>query len=301
MQLSDSFVDIVVPVHNGAGAIGATLGSVVAQYGVRKRCIVVDDASTDNTFEVVRRVARANPLAKIVYVKNPQRRGLASSLNVGIAYSLTHSPMSSSEVYIAMLHSADEMVRDRLRIQATFLDNNPTVGVIASEVDKKASSFRRQSNDRGILTSFRNSEIRASLPFGNPISHTSVMMRRELFDEVSYDSDLPGYEDYGLWVDLIDTTEFCILSQPLTVSTVASVQSDGDNQGPAVHRQSLIRVLRALLRRWGIPENYLLPLAEMHVSGRRSWKTHRVYQHLLENDETLGLDYQTLYRRYYEV
>jgi glycosyltransferase involved in cell wall biosynthesis len=74
-------VSFVVPVHNGAECIQATLASVFAQAdGRAMEVIVVDDGSTDESAALVRTIATTRPLSLI---QGPNR-GAAAALNAGI-------------------------------------------------------------------------------------------------------------------------------------------------------------------------------------------------------------------------
>lgn len=57
---------IIIPAHNEASFIGLTLDSILAQTVLPQHIIVVNDNSTDNTPEIVTRVAASNPNIRLV-------------------------------------------------------------------------------------------------------------------------------------------------------------------------------------------------------------------------------------------
>ncbi len=74
-------VSFVVPVHNGSGCIRDTLEAIVSQADARPmEIIVVDDASTDGSSELLRRLAAIWPLD----VVRGEGRGAAAAINVGV-------------------------------------------------------------------------------------------------------------------------------------------------------------------------------------------------------------------------
>src|SRR5271157_3424233 len=70
-------LDIIVPCYNGGETIGRTINTILdSDYPGLKRVIVVDDSSTDNSFSIIKELARKNK--KILAVKTPQNTGKAS-------------------------------------------------------------------------------------------------------------------------------------------------------------------------------------------------------------------------------
>jgi teichuronic acid biosynthesis glycosyltransferase TuaG len=78
----DTMVSVVVPCYNAAVYLPATLGSVLAQTHRALELIVVDDASTDASTEVVERLAAQDPRVRLV--RTPRNAGApAAPRNLG--------------------------------------------------------------------------------------------------------------------------------------------------------------------------------------------------------------------------
>ncbi len=72
---------IGVPAHNEAGSIGVTISNLLSQEmpaGYEREIIVCDNASTDGTAGVVKKIAAKNPAVKLIQAP---KRGRAHSLN----------------------------------------------------------------------------------------------------------------------------------------------------------------------------------------------------------------------------
>ena len=54
----DDLISVVIPVYNGAQYLEKCLGSLLAQSYQHWEAILVDDSSTDNSFEVLQEFAR---------------------------------------------------------------------------------------------------------------------------------------------------------------------------------------------------------------------------------------------------
>jgi glycosyltransferase involved in cell wall biosynthesis len=78
-------VSVVVPVYNGAPFLEESLGSAVSQSHAPQEIIVVDDASTDGSAEVVVAVAARSPIP-VRLIRLPRNSGgPARPINVGVA------------------------------------------------------------------------------------------------------------------------------------------------------------------------------------------------------------------------
>lgn len=79
-------LDMIIPCHNESSTIGKTISTVLeSDYPGLKKVIVVDDCSTDNSFEIIKEIAKKNK--KVIAVQTPQNTGKASgSKNYGTKF-----------------------------------------------------------------------------------------------------------------------------------------------------------------------------------------------------------------------
>src|ERR1700730_5531522 len=73
------WVNVVIPVRNGARFIGDAVASALGQPGV-KQVIVVDDGSTDDSAEIVSRIDDA----RVTLIRSAGR-GVSAAPNLGLA------------------------------------------------------------------------------------------------------------------------------------------------------------------------------------------------------------------------
>jgi glycosyltransferase involved in cell wall biosynthesis len=76
-----------MPAYNEAATIEETLNRVVAvelMYGFKKEIVIVNDASKDNTENVILNFISKNPEAEIQYVKHAFNQGKGAALHTGI-------------------------------------------------------------------------------------------------------------------------------------------------------------------------------------------------------------------------
>src|SRR6185295_14443152 len=80
-------IDVLIAAHNEETVIEATVRSVLASRDVEARVILVDDGSTDETAEAVRKAFADEP--RVLFLTKPNG-GKASALNLALAHARTH-------------------------------------------------------------------------------------------------------------------------------------------------------------------------------------------------------------------
>lgn len=95
-------VSVIIPTYNRAHLLGRAIQSVLAQTYEDFEIIVVDDASTDVTEQVVKSFADD----RINYIRHQKNKGGSSARNTGIK--------AAKGEFIAFLDSDDEWVPKKL-------------------------------------------------------------------------------------------------------------------------------------------------------------------------------------------
>lgn len=112
-----SLVSIIMPSYNTAPYIAESINSVIAQTYEDWELIIVDDASTDNTDEVVSTAkCHCERSEAIIYLKN--------DCNRGAAYSRNRALREAKGKWIAFLDSDDIWTPDKLEKQIAFMEKN---------------------------------------------------------------------------------------------------------------------------------------------------------------------------------
>jgi len=75
-------VSVLIPSWNAARVIGRAIGSALESPGLDVEVVVVDDASTDGTADVVAGIAARDP--RVVLVRQPSNAGVSAARNAGL-------------------------------------------------------------------------------------------------------------------------------------------------------------------------------------------------------------------------
>ena len=188
-------VTVLMPVRDAAATLGSCLDSIQAQSFTDFELLVIDDASSDDTHQMVSERAAADPRIRLL---RAPRRGLVACLNAGLG--------QARACLIARMDSDDVMDRERLGLQRDYLQQHPDVGVVASRV-RAFPADRVQAGTREYLrwqnACLDSDALRDEVYVECPITHPSAMFRlATVIAAGGYrDGDFP--EDYELWLRLI--------------------------------------------------------------------------------------------------
>jgi glycosyltransferase involved in cell wall biosynthesis len=192
------WVNVVIPVKNGARFIGDAVASVLGQPDV-KRVIVVDDGSTDESAEIA---ARIND-PRVTLIRSPGR-GVSAARNLGFAEAeRLSSALENEQGWIMFLDADDRLVPGATR---KLLDGVRTDCVAVYGDYERIDASGRRIGRRSVLRrrGKPSGEILRNLLAGNFIVNGGVMLiRRAQFRRSGgFDETLRYCEDWHLFCRL---------------------------------------------------------------------------------------------------
>jgi hypothetical protein len=171
-------LSVAMPVRNARPYLTQSLASIREQTFADFEFVIVDDASTDGSTELLRRAARADERVKLV--ERSESTGSVGAFNEVVA--------RCSASLIARMDADDVSRPRRLELQLEAMHSNPDVvlaGTLADGIDARGRQSRPR--DRWRLVRCDTS----------PFPHGSAMFRRHAFDRIG------GYRPTaGEWADL---------------------------------------------------------------------------------------------------
>jgi len=254
-------VSVLVPVHNAAAYVEASLRSVLEQTWDDFELIVIDDGSSDGSADVIRRVIGDDP--RCHFRERP---------NVGMARTLNEMLEMATGELIARLDADDQALADRLEKQVRFLDEHHECVLVGGGVINIDSDGDPLCID---LYPQNHEEIESRmLSGGGGIIHPTVMMRRQpLVGVGGYATDCPVVEDQDLWLRLALKGRLANLSEPLIRYRVHAGNMSFTGAEAAGRR--LAEVLRRAHRDRGLPPPAIGPWVGVKIvdqwDRRRQW------------------------------
>ncbi len=183
-------VSIITPLYNSRDFFEDTYNSVINQTVKDWEWIIVDDCSTDGSYELAKRLIGDNP--KIRLVKADRNQGPAIQRNRGLDIAKGR--------YIAFLDADDMWDPCFLQSQLDFIKaNGPFV----------CSSYRRISGDKVSDYIVPQKNTYSSILKGNPIAPLTAVFDREYFPDARFDESVYYCEDLVFWLTLLKKCESC--------------------------------------------------------------------------------------------
>lgn len=204
LSLSSPTISIVMAAYNEEHGISRALESILAQTFIDWELIVIDDASTDATADIIRRYAKEDRRIRIVC--NESNLKLPTSLNKGIG-------LARADL-IARADADDINLPERLSKQYEFLQLHQEVDVLGTGAYLVDGKGHR-------VNPFLQAQTHAEhkrLPFlKSHFFHSSVIIRRRFFDAVGlYDPLYVRGQDKELWLrGLSGGRRYANLPEPL--------------------------------------------------------------------------------------
>src|SRR5690348_472074 len=115
-------ISVLIPVYNTEKYIGKTIESVLNQTFRDFELIILDDCSTDKTYEICSKYATSDQ--RVVLHRNARNLGMMANWNQGLVY--------CNQKYFAKL-DADDLWHERMLEECyAIMEKNPGVGLVFS-------------------------------------------------------------------------------------------------------------------------------------------------------------------------
>jgi glycosyltransferase involved in cell wall biosynthesis/2-polyprenyl-3-methyl-5-hydroxy-6-metoxy-1,4-benzoquinol methylase len=183
-------VSVIMSTHNDAKYLPLAMESILQQTFADFECIIINDASMDDTAEILHRYP------------DPRIRVVHHERNVGLTRSLNEALALCRGAYVARMDGDDIALPDRFTKQVAFLDEHLEVGLVGT-------AFMYIDGDSAVTGSepvfVTDEEIRSRLLKHNCFGHGTVMVRRALLQAVGgYDESFRFSQDYDLWLRIAE-------------------------------------------------------------------------------------------------
>ncbi len=235
-------VSVVITSYNYEKYIGEAIESVIAQTYQNWELVVVDDASTDGSVEIISRYVEQFP-DKIRLIAETENRGVGYVANLGIE--------NTTGEYIANLGSDDKMLPQRLEKQVAYFLEHPGVGVVCSDVvviDSDGAVIEGETVFSKPIT-----DLRTQLLEGNFINSPSVTHIKSIHEEMGDINPILDYvQDFDHWLRILDRYEIARLPEKLTAYRIHGKNLSARESGKHAYAgayETVVTVLRTIQRR----------------------------------------------------
>lgn len=226
-------ISIILPVYNGAAYLSETMNSLLVQQFQDFELLVIDDASTDESHDVIS--SFSDP--RIRYIRNETNLRLSNTLNKGITLSTGR--------YIARMDQDDIALPERLEEQFRFMEDNADIALCGTWFQ----NFGDRTDIERLETSHEAIVFRLLHQFH--MLHPSWMMRRSIIDRYAlrYSPEVIA-NDYDLVVRMVDVARIANIPKVLM-----RYRQDGGTQSKVKHGTIIVdsnRIRKHLFRSVGL-------------------------------------------------
>lgn len=213
-------ITVIIPTYNGASYLHQTLESIIGQTFKDFEIIVIDDASSDGSFEICKKYAARDP--RIRLFRNEKNLGFAANRNKAISLARGH--------YIAWQDQDDISLPDRLELQFKLLESDNNLAMIGGSM-----AVFDETGELGIRHYPQNDrDIRKMIFRFSPIALPACMMRKSALFEVG------GYsERWSPACDLDMTFKIGLKHRLANIPQVAIRYRYHDNCGTNQHLKQI--------------------------------------------------------------
>ena len=178
-------VSIIIPCYNQGMYVAEAIQSALSQTYDNIEIVCVNDASTDNSREVIRKFAEEH--SDIIFIDNPENKGVIASRNIAIA--------ACSGEYILPL-DADDILK------STYVEKAMQVFAERSEIGVvycKARYFGSKNEECGLP------DFGMHILFDNCVFNAALFKKSDFMKVGQYKPYMKnGAEDWDLWLSFLE-------------------------------------------------------------------------------------------------
>lgn len=209
IKMDQAFVTIVLTLYNGEKYIRQTIENIISQTYTHWELIVVNDASTDKSSEIVH--SFDDPRIRIIDL--PENGHVSMAHQVG--------DREAKGKYIAVQDKDDLWDPSKLEKQVSWMEAHPETGACFTlvqmidendiPVDDPLISELYQAENRN-----RQSWLYDLLTTGNHLANPSVLIRKSVLDDVGlFNLAFLQLHDYELWLRIVQKYDLHVIQEKL--------------------------------------------------------------------------------------
>ncbi|MFT4326794.1 MAG: glycosyltransferase family 2 protein [Candidatus Woesearchaeota archaeon] len=233
-------VSVVMPNYNGERFIKEAIESILQQSYNNFEFIIVDDCSTDSSWDIIQTYAKKD--SRIKAFKNSSNMKIVATRNKGF------SLCSKKSTYVAIFDSDDISHKKRLEKQVVFLEKNTHVGAIGGHtyiINEEGNVVFK----RTYPLTFSKKKVLFKSPFAQP----AVMLRKSVLDTVGVykvECDFDRARDFDLWIRIQDSYDIATLNAFVLYYRISSTQ------GKKTHLKETLRSTIQVQKKWMFKKKY---------------------------------------------
>ncbi len=242
-------VSVILTSYNHGQYLKESIESVLSQTYKDFELIILDDCSTDNSWEIINEYSDE----RIKKIRNP------INLRTDGTYEVFMNVAAGE--YIAVHHSDDVWEPEKLEKEVEYLDSHENIAAVFTYVKPIDENGDEYYDDEGFYYNIfqqpnrtRYEWLQHFFYWGNCLCHPSVLMRRRLFlEEQLFDFGVAQVPDLCRWVRVCLKHDIYVLPEKLTKFRVHREGKNTSGARPEVMIRSSVELYHMLRLYSNIP------------------------------------------------
>lgn len=246
-------ITVVIPTYNRALTIERAVKSVITQTYKNLEIIIVDDASTDNTCDILNKLEIEN---NIHIIKHEQNMGGSVARNTGI--------YAAKGEYIAFLDSDDEWLPNKLSEQMKIIRKDKEVGMVYTNyylVDQDTNKIM------SLYTNKHINNVLYNLLFCNFIGSTStILVKKDCMMKIcGFDANLPSCQDWDIYIRIAHLYKIVGIDEPLIKYYIHNNSITGSQEKSLMGHEIVLNKILEIAENSSIYKNKLNKIKAVHT------------------------------------
>lgn len=225
--MNEPLISIITPTYNREDYIAQAIESVLVQSYPHFEMIIVDDGSTDDTKNLLRRF-QGDSRIRYSYQKN---QGQSVARNKGLSV--------AQGDYICFLDSDNYWFSNKLEKSLKAFSENPKIDIVYGDivtVDEQGNELTRDNMRR------YSGEITRYLLRDNCVSMNTAMVRQRCFGELGgLDTSCKVADDYEMWLRFSAKYTYLYLHEYLAYYRVMRNQISSNKDKRFLYNEKILR------------------------------------------------------------
>jgi glycosyltransferase involved in cell wall biosynthesis len=270
----DPKVSVIIPAYNTIDYISEAVDSALNQTYHNVEVIIIDDGSTDGTYDFLKKKYGDHQSVRILCHENNLNKGVSKTRKLGVDY--------SAGQYIAFLDADDFFTPKKIEIQVSLLKNHRDAVLCHSHIQVVSDCDDTPDFERSF---FRGSGIKKyhllsssdCLKY-NAICNSTTLVRADILKKLDFDfKQVFQFEDWLLWMLLSECGYFIYTPEKLlNYRFHPKAATQKVYQSELIQSYSQVEFYLSLIHRirsWRIK---LLCLKEILIVTRKLYRHYRI-------------------------
>jgi len=249
----DDGISVVIPAYNAADTLPRAIESVLNQTHDNLELIIVDDASKDNTEEVVKKYKQKD--SRLTYIKHEENKERSAARNTGIN--------NATKPFVAFLDADDQWLPGKLEQQLSYLKGKGKewVGVYCDTTTIRANSKSKFSISVGenLPKEGGKEMIKTVLLQKTGRFGSTLLSERKLLEKTGgFDESLNQNEDFEFIGRILREGKIAYLDKELAI-----INKDGNSFPPEYSEKVKTQLLKMFKDEIDIFESQGYPVSSL--------------------------------------